>query len=345
MTETLATLGAATVARNGAFPGRVAQNPVRALALEWLRRRNTALDTAFYDVGVITPEETEGLAPWLAHEGAIVVTPPSNAGRLRVYEELEDFLASPDFDLVRTIAVAGVGSSALGGAALARNIADARGETVAAVVSGYGFADLPTEALGGWFCFGALNSVRHAFESLDRWSRLFEADEQAIEALDGVAFARLSKDTAVLTRLLRTSRFKPKLLVGHSKGNLVISEALYWLAERNPVRSTALGRSCAIVTLCAKIGMPHAFERVIDVTGEFDGFGAMNSRQDIASDYVVPHAWHSTNREFPFGLGLDVTAALRQIAPQLAAPWPNHPRRKLSVALDAPQIAASLLPA
>ncbi|MDB5423684.1 MAG: hypothetical protein JWQ29_1100 [Phenylobacterium sp.] len=344
MPETLATLAEATLARNGAFAGRVAQNPLRALALEWLRRRNTALDAVFYDVGVITAAETQALAPWLAHEGAIVVTPPSGGAPLTVYEDLDKFLASPHRQSVHTLAVAGVGSSALGGAALARNIADARDETVAAVVSGYGFADLPTEALGGWICFGALNSVRHAFEGLDRWSRLFEAGEKAIEVLDGVGLARLSKDTATLTRLLGDPGFKPKLLVGHSKGNLVISEALYWLAERDLARCTALGQDCNIVTLCAKIGMPPAFERVIDVTGELDGFGAMNSRQDIVSEYVAPHAWHSTNREFPFGLGLDVAAALRHIEPLLAAPRPNRQPGPLAPLPDAPQKAAALLP-
>ena len=42
------------------------------------------------------------------------------------------------------------------------------GEPVAAVVSGYGLADLATEALGGFFLFGAANSLRHGFEWLDR---------------------------------------------------------------------------------------------------------------------------------------------------------------------------------
>src|SRR5581483_6405053 len=183
--------------------------------LEWFRRRNALLDAAFYDVSAITEAEAVALAPWLARQGAIVVTPPSGGAPLRVYETLKHFLESPDREVVRTLAVAGVGSSALGGAALARNVADARGETVAAIVSGYGFADAMTEALGGWFCFGALNSVRHAFEGLDRWSHAFDALEPVIEAADGVALARLSPDTAVLATLLQTEGFEPRLLVGH----------------------------------------------------------------------------------------------------------------------------------
>lgn len=344
MLESVATLSAAGAARQAAFPSRLARNPVRATGLEWLRRRNTAMDALFYDVGVITEPEAASLAPWLAHEGAIVVTPPSGREPLRLHGELAGFLASPDRAAVRTIAVAGVGSSALGAAALARNIADARDETVAAVVSGYGFADLAAEALGGWFFFGALNSLRHAFEGFDRLSRVFQTDERAAEPAQRLAPARLSKDTAVLAALLCDPELEFSLLVGHSKGNLVISEALYWLRERDPARCAALGQTCGIVTLCAKIGMPDEFRRVIDVTGEFDAFGAMNSRPDIRSDYVAPGAWHSTNPEFPFGLGLRVEAAMRRIEPLLQAPPARQLLGRPPGLPDLPQLAAARLP-
>jgi hypothetical protein len=311
MLQTLSTLGATALARNLILPVKAAENPWRTAALEWFRRRNALLDAAFYDVGVITEPEAATLAPWLARQGAIVVTPPSGGEVLRVYETLRHFLASPDRAAVRTLAVAGVGSSALGGAALARNVADALGEPVAAIVSGYGFADVVTEALGGWFCFGALNSVRHAFEGLDRWSHAFDTVEPVIEEADGVDLARLSPDTAVLTALLQTGEFAPRLLVGHSKGNLVISEALYWLRERDRARAEAIGESCGVVLFSAKVGLPPAMGRVVDVIGEYDAFGELNSRPDIPADYVVPHATHTTNREAPFGWGLDVSAAMR----------------------------------
>lgn len=345
MQQTLSTLGATALARSLAFPARVANNPWRAIALEGFRRRNAVLDAAFYDVSVISEAEAADLAPWLAHQGAIVVTPPSGIGRLRVYEELDGFLASPDRDAVRTLAVAGVGSSALGGAALARNVADALGEPVAAIVSGYGLADVVTEALGGWFSFGALNSVRHAFEALDRWSHAFDLVEPVLEAADGVALARLSKDTAVLASLMETPGFEPRLLVGHSKGNLVISEALYWLRERNPARAEALGQRCGVALFCARIGLPPVMARVADITGEYDAFGALNSRPDIPADLVVPRATHSTNRELPFGLGLDVAAALEAIEPLLEKPAANAARLAPSPLGDLPQIVVSQLQA
>ena len=343
MQDTFATLASAAVERTLAFPGRFLENPLRAAALEWLRRRNAALDGAFYDVQVISDAETTRLAPWLAHEGAVVVTPPPGAGDLRVYEDLDAYVASDDWGAVRTLAVAGVGSSALGAAALARNIAEARGEAVAAVVSGYGFADLPTEALGGWLLFGGLNSLRHAFEGLDAVSRLFATNLAAMELTDGVGLARVSKDTTTLAAILARSDAGVDLLVGHSKGNLVISEALYGLKDREAARFKALTHACRVVTLCAKIDMPNGF-RVIDVVGEYDLFGAMNSRPDIWSDVVVPHAWHSTNREFPFHLGLDVVAAMGEALAQLAQPPQNQPAPAPSPVPDLRKIAVRLLP-
>lgn len=67
----------------------------------------------------------------------------------------EDFLRHAPS--ANALAIAGVGSSALGAAAFARNVADGLGEPVAAVVSGYGLADVLTEALGGFF--GSVPSI------------------------------------------------------------------------------------------------------------------------------------------------------------------------------------------
>ena len=69
---------------------------------------------------------------------------------------------------IRAIAVAGVGSSALGTAALARNFADALNTDVAGIVTGYGLSDVMTEAFGGWFAFGAADRIRYTMERILR---------------------------------------------------------------------------------------------------------------------------------------------------------------------------------
>ena len=188
------------------------------------------------------------------------------------------------------MAVAGVGSSALGAAAFARNVADAIGEPVAAVVSGYGLADLATEALGGFFLFGAANSVRHGFEWLDR---LRESGAVADPGTSGAGAEtgspmQQSKDTRTVQALLSHKALKMKLLIGHSKGNLVISEALFKMKALDAARLKQIAKQILIVTVSAKIAMPPDFERIVDVIGQIDGFGALNSRWDLGTEVTVP---------------------------------------------------------
>ncbi len=81
----------------------------------------------------------------------------------------------------------------------------------------------------------------------------------------------------------------------HSKGNLVLSEALYAIEGEHPLLAEAVATRSRIVTISAKVGMPSLFKDVIDVVCAWDWFGALNSRPDISAEVVVPHAWHSTN--------------------------------------------------
>jgi len=312
--------------RMSAWTDKFSDNPFRTSVLGSMQRRNATLDAVFYDVGAITPAEIPSLAFWLAREGALLIVPPTGQGGLEVCLEKEDFFDKGG-DNVAALAVAGVGSSALGAAAFARNIADALEGTVAAVVSGYGLSDALTEALGGFFWFGTLNSVRHSFEGFDRFTKLFTQTEPAIPASKKESeWTRLSKDTATLIDLLSDTRFKTPYLVGHSKGNLVISEALYTLENRGDLEK--LAKNSRIITISAKIGMPMSFKGgVLDIMGQWDGFGAMNSRSDIPTDVIVPGAWHSTNPDFPFGMGIRVATVLREALPLFYQPRMKSSRR------------------
>jgi hypothetical protein len=180
MLATASTLGAAQVGRAAALPSRLREAPARTTLLEGVRQRNALLDALFYDIGVVSQEEASAISPWLAAEGAILIVPPSGAGSLILCPSLDDFVSAGGED-VRVLAVAGVGSSALGSAAFARNVADATGTKVAAVVSGYGLADVAAEALGGFFWFGGINSIRHLFEGLDRFTESNRIAEESLE--------------------------------------------------------------------------------------------------------------------------------------------------------------------
>ncbi|EPE94813.1 hypothetical protein [Rhizobium grahamii] len=62
----------------------IEDNPVRAATLDGLQRRNAVLDAVFYDIDVITEDETKVLAFWLAREGAIALVPPTDKGKIQV---------------------------------------------------------------------------------------------------------------------------------------------------------------------------------------------------------------------------------------------------------------------
>ncbi|MET0137591.1 MAG: hypothetical protein ABW192_04325 [Sphingobium sp.] len=322
-----------------ALPAKFSDNPFRAWALSSLQQRNAALDALFYDVKSITEQEVRDLAFWLAREGAVIHVPPSGGPPLTVHTDHRVFLAEHG-PTVGAVAIAGVGSSALGSAAFARNVADAIGRPEAAVVSGYGLADVVTEAMGGWFWFGGLNSARHLFERLDSFTKLFTKSEATSTSIEA-GLVRMSKDTETLIALLLDPRLDADLLIGHSKGNLVVSEALYAIEERHPAHLQRLTDK-QIVTVSAKVGMPPSFHRILDIMGEQDGFGAMNSRSDIPTDYEVPHAWHSTNPTFLGDWGLDVTKALQTVLPDFDA-WLKPVRRQSPFLPDMPQIATALL--
>lgn len=299
-------LACAQLKRNTPAEVVQAKTPWREASLESWRRRNAVLDAIFYDLKVIQPQEAAALAPWLAREGALLIVPPSGAGMLRMCLDIDDFAKEGGAGM-RILAVAGVGSSALGTAAFARNVADAFGEPVAAVVSGYGLADLLTEAMGGWFWFGTLNHMRHAFEQIDELTRGTVLD-LSLAAPPNVAHASL--DTRVLCALLTDSRFQLKLLTGHSKGNLVISEALYALHDAGADAHLA---DIGIVTVSAAIAMPPRYRKIIDVMGEVDWFGTMNSNPAINVEVRPKNAWHHTNTELICHLPVqEVMSALRK---------------------------------
>lgn len=302
MFASLATLRDTQAARVTGLPFDV-QEPAAGAALEVLRQRNALLDALFYDVSVVTHDEARKLSPWLAREGALLYVPPSGRGALQLCATIDALArAGGETAPVRGLAVAGVGSSALGSAAFARNVADALGAPVAAVVSGYGLADLASEALGGWFFFGQLNRLRHFEQQLEELLE-HHSPVGTVPALYG---ERRGDDTAGVLALLRDPRFDLRLLTGHSKGNLVLSEALYALA-RYDGPDLPIATDTKIVTVSAVIAMPPVFTDIVDVMGQWDWFGAFNSRAGIPVDVQVPRAWHHTNTELPYHLPVTET--------------------------------------
>jgi hypothetical protein len=314
------------VLRRATEPPALMRVPAPAPDAWWeaVRQRNAALDSLFYDVGKVSLAEAQSLAPWLVAEGAILLVPPSGGGELRAFDSVDDFGAAGGTSC-RALTVAGVGSSALGAAAFARNVADAVGDSVAAVVSGYGLADVITEGAGGWFWFGTINRLRRSFQTLGQLAPQTPARaSRPMPDPVGAAERSVSRDLRTAIDLLTDTRFRFDLVVGHSKGNLVLSEALFAQVRRAKATQRPIPAETLIVTMSAAITMPPAFSTIVDVMGDWDWFGRLNSDAAIPIDVPVPQAWHHTNTELENHL--PVTAVLRGI---LAAqrPAPHATRR------------------
>ena len=261
-----------------------------SLALAAMRTRNVALDRLFYDVEALTDDESTGMSILADREGTILVVPPSGQGEIGRYDSI-DAMAAAGNGNVAALVIAGIGGSALGTAALSRNVANAIGSPVVGVVSGYGTADLMTEALGGLCWFGLGTRVRHLVGEMAP-----HAPNGAADLGNGLHQQMVaSPDVVATAKLLTDQRFPIGLVVGHSKGNLVLSAALSAALDRQSHAGAPLNTDIDVVMFSAAIPVPSAFKRVTRVMGEIDWFGRMNSWSDIVIDREIPGAWHYTN--------------------------------------------------
>src|SRR5580658_1259798 len=139
-------------------------------AVRACRLFNTTLDAMFYDVPKLNRELVDKDVPsgeklpsrivdfdaLSDPEGSLLLIDAGTAPYVHKYESVRLYLDSPHQE-TRDVAIAtitGVGSSALGSAALAWDVSVALREPVLAIVPGYGVADVILQGLGGWFAFG-----------------------------------------------------------------------------------------------------------------------------------------------------------------------------------------------
>jgi hypothetical protein len=298
-----------------------------------LRLANTVLDVAFYDVNsliadlharglsvVTDPQDEEILHRGdMAHalrtldldalsnpEGSILVVSTKGPSYVTPFEDVRNFLTyAKDRDpAIRTVSITGVGSSALGSVAFAWNIAAALGEPVAAIVPGYGVADVVSQALGGWFGFGMYNfGVKQlAQDVLARTApniahigrRLMKTAPGHEEADTGAPlFRRGNGSSDVLHAILRELRGINRVL-GHSKGALVIKNAINDLPSEVTERLHIATFGCPIDEAAPKVAGYH------QVLGRLDLLGWLNSWGNPPEVEIVSH--HSTNTWIPLSM-------------------------------------------
>lgn len=269
---------------------------------DFLKKRNTIADAFFYDVNSLTAEEQKKITNEINREGSILIIPPKGSGReYKNYPTALEFLGSRHKDVSKFV-IAGVGSSDLGGASLARNVADFFSEDVGTIVAGYGMADLMTEAMGGWFSIGYTNKVASYIEET---SDILDAEKDISIDTDIHHYVAGHPDSRTLLRLLLSKENRIDFILGHSKGCLSLANALNGLVSGS---SVAYSKKCAekiqIITTGAVIELPDIFsEKAFQYLGGIDWFGGMNSRLNLEFK-TIPGAWHHTNKELPFAMDI-----------------------------------------
>jgi len=278
-----------------------------------LRAANNVLDLMFYDIHTIPAERRRELLRWSDPDGSILVVRPGDGDKREVkhFEHIDEFLTSLEAKELDAVAIAGVGSSALGTAALAANVADAMNRPVVGIVSGYGLADALAEGLVGWFVLHRSNQLR---QFIDAWFapltpalRKISADTQPNgDPRRLVAYVRGLPETDCLNQLLLLPDSCIRKMIGHSKGNLSIATALDNLTAEDWRK---LCPRLTVTTLGALVQLPSVLAETRQFMGVLDGFGLLNSTLPQMALFV-PWATHTLNTRLPFHL--DARDALEQ---------------------------------
>ena len=306
------------------------QKPFVEPALKLCRAFNTALDVLFYDVNrleselaargrtidtglrlnsqkVPNPKQVLDLTALTNPGGSVIVVDADLAPYVSApfidMKRFLDFANGPDGCGLHTLTITGVGSSAFGSVAFAWDVSAALGEPVAAVVPGYGVADLVPQALGGWFGFEMNDAIQSLTQTLlahfapslaSIGKELALSTPGRVHAKTGAPVFRKgsagSDDVhAILEQVPGITR-----LVGHSKGALAIE---------NAVRSLSKARQqqpMDILTFGCVISEPFPHYRYFQSLGLIDGLGLLNSSGHRPESWFA--ATHTTNTVDPFSM-------------------------------------------
>ncbi|BCH54982.1 cell envelope biogenesis protein OmpA [Agrobacterium vitis] len=301
MFETAFTFGLTQFARSLSLPERLQKRPLRNVALEPWRLRNSSLDALYYDIRALTSDEAFYISDALAAEGLIMIVPPTGQGMLTLCETVDEYLLRGGRE-VRAMAVAGIGGSAAGAAAFARNVADAIEAPVCAVVSGYGLGDVVAEALGGAFFFGPLGFLRRNFEMIDDLVGRPQFGAYQRRPKPSQPPRRTSLDADTVQALLCHPDLRFNLVTGHSKGNQIVAEALNAIEKEAPERLSILAERLQIITFSTRVALPAPFSPPLAIIGELDWYGELNATAPVTNIVRVARAGHSTNISLPGAL-------------------------------------------
>jgi hypothetical protein len=248
-------------------------------------------------------------------EGAILVVDAHRAPFVHKYDDVQAFLANPTFpadsgapggaatlEPISVVTVTGVGSSALGSVAMAWNVSETLRQPVAAIVPGYGLADIIPQGLGGFFGFGVYEFMRRLTQELmsdlapqlAKVGRHLSSSAYQAAADSGRPMYRTgSPESDILHEILLQCGAITRIY-GHSKGSLCIQNAIRDLpAERY--------KNLHVTTFGAVIqeDTPADYNQIL---GSLDSLGQLNSWGNWPEQWIK--TWHSTNTMLPLTMHL-----------------------------------------
>ncbi|CAM3855274.1 hypothetical protein [Vibrio aerogenes] len=255
----------------------------------------THYDRKYYDVELLTGEETSFCLDigQMVTEGEIIVLSPNkekkSGSKIHRFKNAGELFAS-EMKQVKALIVAGVGSSLLGTAALARSVANVYDIDVAGIVSGHGTKDLTDEALEGWFFnrtwdvsqqyLRLMNDNMNTLSKFTPFPWYFNPLEVPLEWLEAA-----TKDVRSTIEVLENPASEVELILGHSKGSLVIDRALEFIAQK--YESHALFEKLNVVSIATVLNFPLKFKNIFQFLGEFDALGEKNSRHLVEFEMVT----------------------------------------------------------
>ena len=214
-------------------------------------------ESTYYNVGCLTP--TEELALVGLDKGTVIVMYPTD-NTFYYGSEAEALIISGE---VKIISIAGVGTGSVGTAAFAKHIALIKNQPVAGIVVGYGDGTVYTEGTQGYY-IGRPSNVA------------------------GVYYAEPASQKVVD---LYEAGARPELLVGHSKGNMDMANALFKMYNEG---HQSWYSGVTFKTFGCGVNVPAGLGSFQQYIGTLDSLGYTNIVSWANMTYVVGR-YHTTN--------------------------------------------------
>lgn len=303
----------------------VAATPATWPLLGVMAAWNTWWDKKFYDLPALTENEQSQLQETLLAQGTVLIVEPGRGpNRIKImsgnkFIDAQENGTSP----IKTLVLPGVGGTSLASAALARNVADALREPVAAIVPGYGSIDLFADMWGGWYVLGVNNRLLDMAEEVEAlgYKKAGELSGFQADFTAGHVFrtgsdwpspmAVLLNETSEVNMLkdLFSGKNNLELLVGHSKGCLSLAFALNAVVRSG---SEKLQPNLHVITIGCVTHFPAEVKKS-QFLGTEDRLGHRNSRPRVPR-IPLPGKEHSLNSDFSTSVNVAEVLRLAGVA-------------------------------